>query len=255
MKKINLHTHTNFCDGKNTPEEMVRGAIERGFDCLGFSVHSPMKSGAEWTIRPENVPAYLEEIHRLQAKYAGVIEIRNGIELDSDYCGVDRADFEYAIGAVHQLECGGRYYDVDDVPAVLRACCDRGFGGDYLALAARYYEKLSDFICSEDVQIVAHFDLIDKYNANREIFDSDAPEYKAIALRHLERILSAKPDIAFEVNTGAMFRVGNSLPYPAPFLIRALKERGANLIVTSDAHCVEALDFGFDTARKLIDTL
>ena len=23
MRKVNLHTHTNFCDGKNTPEEMV----------------------------------------------------------------------------------------------------------------------------------------------------------------------------------------------------------------------------------------
>ena len=38
--KANLHTHTSFCDGKNSPEEMVRSAVEKGFDVLGFSGHS-----------------------------------------------------------------------------------------------------------------------------------------------------------------------------------------------------------------------
>ncbi|MBR3552395.1 MAG: histidinol-phosphatase HisJ family protein [Clostridia bacterium] len=255
MKKINLHTHTVFCDGKNTPEEMVCGAIERGFDCLGFSVHSPMKSGAWWTIRPQDVPAYLDEIHRLQTKYAGVIEIKNGIELDREYCDVDVRDFDYVIGAVHQIVCDDRYYDVDDTPDILRDCCKKEFGGDFMALLTRYYETFSDFVCREDVQIVAHFDLVEKFNAHHELFDTDDPAYQALALRHLDRILDAKPGITFEVNTGAMFRVGNPLPYPAPFLIRALKQRGAHLIVTSDAHCVEALDFGFDKARALIDSV
>ena len=38
--KADLHTHTSFCDGKNSPEEMVRSAVEKGFDVLGFSGHS-----------------------------------------------------------------------------------------------------------------------------------------------------------------------------------------------------------------------
>ena len=37
--KRNLHTHSTFCDGKNTPEEMVRAAIAKGFDAIGFSSH------------------------------------------------------------------------------------------------------------------------------------------------------------------------------------------------------------------------
>ena len=28
----NLHTHTTFCDGKNTPEEMVQAAISLGME-------------------------------------------------------------------------------------------------------------------------------------------------------------------------------------------------------------------------------
>ena len=29
--KANYHTHTVFCDGKNTPEEIILAAIEKGF--------------------------------------------------------------------------------------------------------------------------------------------------------------------------------------------------------------------------------
>lgn len=39
-QKQNLHTHTCFCDGKDTPEEMIQEALKRGFDSLGFSMHS-----------------------------------------------------------------------------------------------------------------------------------------------------------------------------------------------------------------------
>ncbi len=35
----NFHTHTVFCDGKNTPEEIVLFAIESGFSAIGFSGH------------------------------------------------------------------------------------------------------------------------------------------------------------------------------------------------------------------------
>ena len=39
MKYIsNLHTHTNYCDGKNSIEENIKYAIEKEFISLGFSV-------------------------------------------------------------------------------------------------------------------------------------------------------------------------------------------------------------------------
>ena len=253
MMKVNYHTHTFFCDGKTSPEAMVRGAVERGFDVLGFSVHAPMKNSPGWTIDPSRLPEYLAEIRRLQAKYQGVITIRNGIELDRDFCDVALSEFEYALGAVHQIDCGGRFYEVDNTADILRDCCAREFGGDWLKLAERYYEELSDFILDFDVQIVAHYDLIEKFNAKKALFDSDDPQYQTIALRHLDRILDKKPDMIFEVNTGAMFRLGNPLPYPAPFLLRHLMDRQANLIVSSDAHCPEALDFAFDETAKLLN--
>ena len=35
----NLHTHTTFCDGKNTCRELIERAIELGFNSIGFSGH------------------------------------------------------------------------------------------------------------------------------------------------------------------------------------------------------------------------
>ena len=40
--KQNLHTHSTFDDGKNTIEETVLSAIEKGFDSIGFSGHAYM---------------------------------------------------------------------------------------------------------------------------------------------------------------------------------------------------------------------
>lgn len=36
----NLHTHTCYCDGADTPEEIVVAAINKGFESIGFSGHS-----------------------------------------------------------------------------------------------------------------------------------------------------------------------------------------------------------------------
>ena len=41
MAFFNYHTHTTFCDGKSTPEEIVLEAIRLGMDTIGFSGHAP----------------------------------------------------------------------------------------------------------------------------------------------------------------------------------------------------------------------
>ena len=40
MIKCDLHVHTNFCDGKKSPEEVVKKAIELNMEKLGLLVHS-----------------------------------------------------------------------------------------------------------------------------------------------------------------------------------------------------------------------
>ena len=40
IEKQNLHTHSLFCDGKNSLEDMVTEAINQGFTSIGFSSHA-----------------------------------------------------------------------------------------------------------------------------------------------------------------------------------------------------------------------
>lgn len=67
----NLHAHSVFCDGKNTPEEMIRACLAAGMDSAGISIHSPLPFANGWAAKAENAAPFLHEMRRLKAKYAG----------------------------------------------------------------------------------------------------------------------------------------------------------------------------------------
>ena len=82
MILTDLHVHTNYCDGKNTPEEMVLAAIEKGMECIGFSVHSYTEFDTSFCIKSEKVADYKAEINGLKEKYKDKIRILCGTEMD-----------------------------------------------------------------------------------------------------------------------------------------------------------------------------
>ena len=75
MFNNNFHTHTKYCDGKNTPEEMVLSAIELGFDSLGFSGHAYTEFDLSYCMTPGETEKYISDIYALKKKYAGRIDI------------------------------------------------------------------------------------------------------------------------------------------------------------------------------------
>ena len=99
----NLHAHSVFCDGKNTPEEMIRACLAAGMDSAGISIHSPLPFANGWAAKAENVAPFLHEMRRLKAKYAGQIAVYAGVEWDvlSDAGWLE--PFDYAIGSAHFL--------------------------------------------------------------------------------------------------------------------------------------------------------
>ena len=63
--KQNLHTHSIFCDGKDTIEEMTLEAISKGFDILGFSGHGYL-SIDDGSMR--DIKGYISEVQRIKSK-------------------------------------------------------------------------------------------------------------------------------------------------------------------------------------------
>ena len=92
MILANYHTHSTFCDGKNTPEEIVLAAIDRGFSAIGFSSHGYTPFDLRYCMK--DTDGYLREIRRLKDVYKQKIQIYLGLEEDA-HAPANRADFEY----------------------------------------------------------------------------------------------------------------------------------------------------------------
>ena len=244
----NLHTHTTLCDGKNAPEEMVRGALRLGMDALGFSGHAPLAGQEDWTMAAGDVPRYRGEVRRLQEAYAGRLEIFLGLEQDY-FSPPPGGGWDYLIGSVHCVERAGRLLAVDYLPEDLKCSVSQYYGGDWYALAEDYYRLVGGVAERTGCQIVGHFDLLTKFNEGDRLFDTGHPRYVNAALAALDRL--AGHGVIFEINTGAMSRGYRSAPYPAPALLRAMRQRDLPICITSDSHSAATLLHAFDAAEGL----
>ncbi len=248
--KTNCHTHTDYCDGKNTAREMIEDAIENGFTLLGFSGHVPMNFRNDWAMTDVGLESYYAEINSLKKEYRDKISVLCGIELDADYELKKQYDFDYILSSVHQLRGKDKIYALDLSADELTECVNKEFDGNWFRMADAYFKRLANFVVRENTDVVGHFDLITKFNKNSCLFDENNPEYMNSALKWLDFILDNKPDVVFEVNTGAMFRCGNETPYPASFILKRIGERGGRVTVSSDSHCIGSIDYMFDKAKR-----
>jgi len=246
----NLHTHTTYCDGTQTPEEMIKAALAGGCASVGFSEHSNVGSVEEkYSMNRKTTQDYIREIDALRDKYRDDIEVFLGLELDY-YTGWLPDGFDYIIGALHYISRDGRLAPVDADERNQEQMVVELFGGDYYALAEDYYSVLAGLAKKTNADIIGHFDLITKYNFNGRLFDEKHPRYVSAALDAMEEIL--KNCRLFEVNTGAMYRIGKPEPYPSAFLLSQLCNRGGEVILTSDSHDAESLCYNFDSMRGLL---
>ena len=243
--KSNVHTHTTFCDGADSAEDIVISAIELGCDTLGFSGHSPITRSDGWAMTDEGRLAYIKEIQRLREKYGDRISILLGIERDAQTPN-DGYPYDFVIGSVHSVDKNGRSIDVDESFSKFSELLFEYYGGDWLELCRDYYALESTVVDKTDCDIIAHFDLITKYNEKHTFIDIENAEYQRIALDALDCLIEKKR--IFEINTGAISRGWKSVPYPAPFLLKRLAERGADVMITSDCHSKSAILGGFDDA-------
>ncbi len=243
---VNFHTHTTFCDGASTPEEVVLSAMERGFSAIGFSGHVLTPFDLSYCMR--DMEGYIAEINRLKEKYRGRIRIYLGIEEDA-LSLADRSRYEYLIGSCHYCYVNGTYYSVDSGPdyrdRLLQAC-----GGDPLRMAEEYYRTFCDYIRARKPDIVGHFDLITKYEEQGGSLLFSNPEYNRMAERYLAEAM--RKDLIFEINTGAMLRGIRTTPYPAENLLRVLRKGDANIILSSDSHDAATLDGYLEEMRRYL---
>ena len=246
----NLHTHTVFCDGINTVEEMCESAIRLGFDSLGFSSHSPTEFNLDEEIK--DMPQYISAVRNAQQKYGDRLKIYLGCELDAfTLPSVDRAQFDYTIASTHGAFKNGKpiYFDYSYELALSHVRDD--FGGNGLLFAELYFETLLTMKKKIGGDFVGHFDLVSKFSEmDPSLINVESKEYKTMALDTL-RTLRRDYDL-FEVNTGAISRNYRTRPYPAPFILDEMKNLRCKLLLTSDCHNATYLDVYFKESVEYI---
>ena len=246
--KQNLHVHTTFCDGKDTPEEMINEAIARGFDSLGFSMHSRVPY-SPMIITDERIEAYKREIIRLKDVYKDKLKIYLGVEHDY-YSSSSPSGFEYNLIAVHYLKTKNGICGFDrSLEATVKYINDN-FDGDGMAFAKRYYETVAICADKEKFDIIAHIDLVTKNNEIGKFFDTSSKEYIGYAYDAIDALRGKVP--FFEVNTGAVARGYRSEHYPQMEILKRLHECGFGATISTDCHNKAYLDFQFDEARELL---
>ena len=244
-----FHVHTSYCDGKDSPEEMVLSAIEKGLKRLGIVAHSHLEFDGGYTLKPERTREFLDELRYLKEKYRDKIELLSGMEKDI-FSTVDASAFDYVIGSVHYIENAEKYYAIDNGEANFVKAVNECAGGDFIEASKQYFSLTERVVKETEASIIGHFDLITKYNDGNKFFDVCDPSYVRAWKRAVDALIPY--GVPFEVNTGGISRGVKSSPYPSLDMIEYIKERGGSLILGSDAHRKENLAFEFEKWNNLL---
>lgn len=242
----NFHTHSTFCDGKNTPEEIVLKALEKGFSSIGFSGHGYTDFDLRYCMKDPD--AFIAEIKRLKEKYKKEIQVYLGSEEDA-FCPVDRSKYRYIIGSSHYYKIGDRYCPIDSSFDYFKKCLE-AFSYDAARMAEVYFSNFFRYINTRKPDIIGHFDLITKFDETHTHMFLDNPEYQKISEKYAAA--AAESGCIIEVNTGAIARGFRTTPYPSKDMLYVMKKSDAKLILASDSHAAETLDFGFGEAKAYL---
>lgn len=245
----NLHTHSSYCDGMDTPERMLLIAKEKGFRSIGFSGHSYMYYAPSHSMTEAGTKLYEQEIRYLKQRYDGIMDVFYGLEVDM-FSQIDLTGYDYLIGSVHYLKIGDQIVGIDRPAQVVREVINRYFRGDGIAYAKAYYKTLAQLPEYGKFDIIGHFDLITKHMERESLFDTDAKEYRWAAIEAAEALAGKIP--CFEVNTGAIARGYRTTPYPQPFLLKELNRLGYGAVISSDCHDARQVDCYFTESAELL---
>jgi histidinol-phosphatase (PHP family) len=242
------HVHTSRSDGAAGMPDFVAAAIDMKLDELGFSDHYtlvPSGDTPEWSMAPDELPAYLDEIASTADSVRGRLVVRRGLEVDyvparikdvADQLATYRLD--YVIGSIHFVN--GFPIDAvaerwEEISATER---DEVF--------REYWSLMRGLADSRLFDIVGHVDVVRKFDYWPS-FDI-AP----LVLEALDAI--ARAGMIVEMNTSG-WHTPSRKAYPEPWILKECVSRNTPVMISADAHKPDNLTRDFDRAREDLSRL
>lgn len=258
ITSYNLHTHTQFCDGHSTMEEIMEAARRENFHLIGFSPHAPLFIPSPCNMPREKVNDYFAELERLRVHYPE-IAVYAGMEIDflsaDDGPHIDyfqKLPLDYRIGSVHFVPTqDGGYADCDGSPERFQKYLSEFFHDDLQYVVETFLTDTLLMIERGGFDILGHFD---KIAANASSVDPEIetrPWYQAL----IKDIISNAADcgLAVEINTKSL--KDKRRFFPAESLIQHVVASGAEIVVNSDAHWADRLNSGRPEAFEILDRI
>lgn len=219
----NIHTHTPRCrHAVGTEEQYVRVALENGLKTLGFSDHTPYWFPGDYYTHmrmfPEQLTEYVEAVRAVQKKYAGVLEIPLGLEVEY-YPGLFLDLLPRLRDAGIEYMLLGQHWNGNEMGEAYN-----GIPSEDESKLQHYCDQVIEAMQTGLFTYVAHPDILH--------FVGDPKIYQ----KHVRRLCkeAAACDIPLEIN---LLGMDENRQYPNPLFWSFAAEEGCRVVLGSDAHC------------------
>ncbi len=236
MMKNNYHTHMYLCKHAiGTVSDYVKKAIDLGFETIGMSDHAPFEELKDRSVRmiPSEYPSYLKELEKAIHKFGSLINIRKGLEIEYFETHIER--YDELLNTLDYLALGQHYIYDEESFGKLRSV----YALSKPEHLQEYSKTLKQAMKSQNFKFVCHPDLM---LYGYPTFDKHAEAASKEIIK-----ASIEYNVPLEINANGIRKGTRELPegnrylYPRLEFWKLVKEYGAKVIVSSDAHDPEKL--------------
>lgn len=258
------HVHTHFCPhGTKDPfESYVEKALSLGYNEISFTEHAPLPDQfidptplRDSAMKKSDIGDYFEEIAKLKEKYAGVIKINAGLEVDyiegyekeiAQFLGEIGPKLDDAILSVHFLKDASGYSCVDYSPDHFGSMISSY--GSVEGIYEHYYRTLLKSVYSDlgpyKPKRIGHITLVKKFQLKYPVGRPFSEEI-SLVLRAIK-----EQGCELDYNGAGTAKPLCREPYPPAEIIEEAVSLGIPLVYGSDAHHSKELGQGFDMIGK-----
>lgn len=258
-RDYNLHSHTQYCDGRDPMGLISEAAEKAGMKYFAFTPHSPVPIDSPCNMRGDKMAEYLSEAERLRDVHSPAMEVLKSLEIDylGSECGphtdyYQRLPLDFRLGSVHfvpnqegvLLDCDGRFE---------RFCgyLKDGYGNDLRYVAEKYFEQVLTMLERGGFELLGHFDKIAGNAALADPGIEDEGWYEALVDDVVGHVKGS--GVVVEVNTKAFEEKGRF--FPSEKWWGKLVEAGIPLAIDSDAHYAAKVTSGREEAYRRLERL